>query len=158
VILNGFTSFHQDDLMSGYYLRQTLSATSMLARDCVRRVTIEPSWIEYLDGPIEIDAATDVICLDFSNEDEHKAFCFVPEKGAIDNIRRVAIRVTNEMWLGVLRSWFVPGGIYCYAASLRPDLLGLLMASFPKLEAFYFILADVTVEDWEEYYQSKLRP
>jgi hypothetical protein len=60
-----------------------------------------------------------------------------------------------------LANWFVPeleNDDFEYGEEdgrLSSTHLAALMTCLPNLEGFYFILADVTADDWNEYYHSK---
>ncbi|OIW24536.1 hypothetical protein CONLIGDRAFT_673693 [Coniochaeta ligniaria NRRL 30616] len=157
---------------SGYDASWVLSQTCRMARRALRHSLIEPSRIWFDSGSVLIDTATDIMCFVLPEKWdtpltrilEGPPYIWTPRLDHKDitrqlgRVRRAGIMVTRSMWHVVLANWFshMPTtGEEVYMEQdgrLTDKHLGGLMMCLPRLEAFYFVLTDVTSEDWDKYY------
>lgn len=166
----GLRPYSGNNVQSGYIAAQIMSKTCHLACDVLHQSTLQKSHIRMDSGPVPVDAATDLVCLvlpDQPTRPPHQPSPYNPYYDRdniaerLGNPRRAGVLVTKQMWNAVLANWFTPllgtDGFEYGERDGRLSILSLfnLMASIPDLEAFYFILADATADDWSQYYHSK---
>jgi hypothetical protein len=78
----------------------------------------------------------------------------------VADVRRAGVLVPSETWQGLLQIWF--WDLHCTGGTggargflLGPEPLAAVMRLSRNTEDFYLILPDVTVSEWNLYYNSK---
>lgn len=178
-VVDSLTPWTEAQVNPGYIATQILSKTCRLARQVLKHALIEPSLICFDNGSVQVDAATDLTCFvlppcgtDFDwwvgleRYDLDTVWRYKNIRSDIarnfGNVRRGGTLVTRDMWDKVLDHWFITGpDSYEDMKELVYGGLGRRhLASFMRclvdLEAFYFVVTDVTSEDWGEYFSSEL--
>lgn len=169
------TPWSNGTLKSGYIATQKLAQVCKVSRDVARRSTLEPAFIRYDNGTVSVDAATDILCCVIQKHwNRQRISCFYnlrgirpKEDGAewikrLGEIRRTGVLVDKDMWHEVLRCWFIPEMDNDHVQYDRVDgrlgfnsLLTIMGAcDVPRIRDFYLILPDISVDEWNSYYNS----
>ncbi|KAB5513170.1 hypothetical protein GE09DRAFT_1163174 [Coniochaeta sp. 2T2.1] len=153
---------------SGYRSRVDLNAFNTLARNCVRRATIEPSSLKYNRGPVRIDSATDLVCFVpppppprdpvlptivskplFGTRANYRVNTMTT-----GNVRHAGIQFAQGMLQQHFRRWFDPGLCDLRVGPYVVRSIAMLMALSERFEKFYIVLTDVSENGWSEYYKN----
>ncbi|OIW24534.1 hypothetical protein CONLIGDRAFT_718455 [Coniochaeta ligniaria NRRL 30616] len=164
IMLNNWS---KDDIKSGHVSSDIMQATCTLAREVALKTAIQRAKIRYQSdhgGTKAIDASTDLLCLVHPGPyyqpfpTSHSILDYAGIHHKIGRVRRGGVLVTKPMWLEVLGHWFSPEPADDNLLELRGPLglehLATLMICFRHLRVFFFVLTDLTEDDWNDYYSS----
>ncbi|OIW25775.1 hypothetical protein CONLIGDRAFT_708543 [Coniochaeta ligniaria NRRL 30616] len=157
------TPWSDGDLISGYVAPFILSTTCKRWHAIlggIFRRALQPSIIPYRNAPKPWNSTADMLCLVPIAISQNVLWDCEQHLRA----RRVGVRVDTTMWHDLLTFLFHGEGKECNFDTLyqswwgQLDILNLAQAmscfELSGLEAFDFVLTDVTRPDWESYYSN----